>query len=80
MSTSITSLTGRNARIAVAATWAKLFVHEAENALKGSAHELSRAAAQTVMAIEAIGPKLPCDHDDFYRHERTGVCVHPDCV
>ena len=85
MSTSTTNLTGRNARIAVAATWAQSFVHEAENCLKGFAHQLPRAAAQTVASIEAIdgpvegvstSPARPCrcGHDHF---EDTCCCADP---
>lgn len=72
-------------RISVAQTWARLFLRESDRALRCLTHQMERAAAQTVCAIESIDPVLTiegkkCGHGDFFQHAKTKVCVHPDCA
>ena len=77
----VSPLAGREARIAAAATYARLFCREAERALKNEKNQMVRAAAHLVRAIETIEDSEPqCKHGDFYQHEVTGECVHPDCT
>ena len=75
----------RHAQIAVARTWALLFVRESGRALKGLTHQMPRAAAQTYLAIEQIDPEplddlCKCGHWNFW-HEGTagGICLTKDC-
>lgn len=82
---SLNRLDGKDARIAVAQTWARLFLRESDRALRCLTHQMERAAAQTVCAIESIDP-VPtidgkkCGHGDFFQRAKTKVCVHPDCA
>ena len=72
----------RVGRLEAALSWAHIFILQARYALEGHPNQLPRAAAQLYFAIEQIDgkPQQPCGHDDFYRHEQTGECVHPDCL
>ena len=78
-------LVGRAARLTIAMTWARLFLREADRELNGKSHQMQRAAALTVCAIESIDP-VPtidgkkCGHGDFFQHAKTKLCVHPDCA
>ena len=69
-------------RLEAALSWAHIFIREGRRRLEGHPNQLPRAAAQLYFAIEQIDgkPQQPCGHDDFYRHEKTGECVHPDCL
>ena len=69
----------------MAMMWARLFLREADRELNGLPHQMQRAAAQTICAIEQIDPPADftgkkCEHGDFFRHNKTGACVHPDCA
>ena len=80
-------LEGRDARIATAIVWAKRFVCEASQARMGLAHELPRAGAQLVAAIEQIGGEPPeerckCGANRFMHCGSDGVgkCVLSGCT
>jgi hypothetical protein len=82
----VESGSSRNERLTAAMTWARLFLREAERSLSGKAHQLPRAAAQTVMAIEAIDGKpmdydvCQCGHSHFWHHgEDGGMCLVQGC-
>ena len=80
-------LEGRDARIATAQSWARSFSYECEGALEGKPHQMSRAAAQLVAAIEQIGGEPPeerckCGANRFMHCGSDGVgkCVLSGCT
>ena len=79
IATTTPEVKARVVRLEAAISWAHIFVLQARSALDGHVNQLPRAAAQLYFAIEQIDGK-PCEHGDFYRHEKTGECVHPDCL
>ena len=70
-------LEGRDARIAAAQSWARSFSYECEGALEGKPHQMSRAAAQLVAAIEQIDGKdddyCQCGHNYFAHFGERGI-------
>jgi hypothetical protein len=86
MSTSTIDVTGREARLSAAISWARQFIEQGTLALDGKSHQLPRAAAQTVLAIEQIdGKPMNCDvcrcsHSHFWHHgEDGGMCLVQGC-
>ncbi len=87
MSVSITE-SKRDQRISAAITWAQSFITEATRCLSGLPHQMPRAAAQTVKAIEQIDPIgdftadgtiCTCTNTKFWHLHERDECLQKDC-
>lgn len=71
-------LDGKDARIAVAQTWARLFLRESDRALRCLTHQMERAAAQTVCAIEQIDPVPTIEGKKFELSDAEAQSLRPN--